>query len=364
MMLYGIILASCIQCSFAWISLKNETGPGRFSYGAVSLGSLSYVIGGFEPSGSDPEYIPVARVASFDTNNNGTWSEGLPIMPAALGGIAAGADNTTGTIIIAGGTVTAPTMEIAQPDPGTLTDAVYTLNVQQGAWRTDVIPPLPMTSSSEKGDRTDAGGVVCGNGTSRYFFVVGGRRFSEAVNDWVVLGNATVYDLVNNAWSEFPQLNAPRHQHGIACDSVNGRVFVVGGSSKNGQGPNARFALDVVEMFDLNNPTQGWQLVSSLNIARTGLAATIVANTLLAIGGDGLTDSATVERLDLSLPPNSAKWTFQPPLNTARGYLSATTLHSPMDEYNVCAFSGLHGDNSGMGNCVECTGVLQKLRTF
>lgn len=356
----SLLLQSQALCQCKWKTVNESTQNEvyRFAYGAVSYGEKSIVVGGFEPSGSDPAYIPVRRTASFtyDEGSIGMWNEGLPELPKELGGIAIGVDNTTWMIIVAGGTITSP---LDQPYPGTLSYKVYTYNLNEGAWRNDVVSDLPMTNDSEEGDRTDSGGVVCGNGTAKYFFVTGGRRYSEAVGGlWVVLANTTAYDLVNNVWVELPQLNVARHQHGIVCDA--GRIFVVGGSTKVGQGPTSGFLTGTVEMLDLNQMDQGWRLTTPLNIPRAGLTAISVGNSIMAIGGLGITATATVETLDITQrwPTLNMTWSYGEPLEVSRSFASVTKINSQDGNETVCVFSGFREDDpvgeKGIGNVVEC----------
>ena len=112
----------------------------------------------------------------------------------------------------------------------------------------------------------------------------------------VSLAIAQLYDPATMAWTYTGSLSAGREAH-TATLLPDGRVVVAGGGTWQGKYPDLQHhALDSVETYD--PASGGWATASSLNTARSGHTATLLADgRVLVAGGDNdeLRSLATAE---------------------------------------------------------------------
>lgn len=101
-------------------------------------------------------------------------------------------------------------------------------------------------------------------------YAVGGRRLTLATNT----GRMDVYDPVNNAWKQGPDLPTPRG--GIASAVASGHLFVFGG-----EGPAGTF--NQAEVFDA--AANAWGVAPPMPHARHGLGAATVGNAIYVESG-------------------------------------------------------------------------------
>ena len=220
----------------------------------VSYQNTVWVIGGFEPQGSEIYGVASARV--FHLNPALTaWVEGPALHHARAAGAAAVVGNK---IVVAGGRTA-----------GTSPAEVIPTEVFDGtSWHDAAGIPVP-------GDHLAA----ASDGT--YLYTVGGRRieatsntaavqrFDPAANRWVQLtaapgkvsdagaaiiggrlivagGESTgtvfstvwAYDLAGSAWSSLPNLAEPRH--GMALAAIGNTLYAIDGASQTGHNASTR----------------------------------------------------------------------------------------------------------------------------
>lgn len=154
--------------------------------------------------------------------------------------------------------------------------------------------------------------------------VAGGRFQYVFANN--VLTNAEIFDPVSGNWTNTGPLNIPREIHTATLVS-DGRVLVVGGYNDFDE------ILNSAELYD---PSTGlWTLTAPLNKPREFHTATLLPNgKVLVAGGASEIRCGTLfcvniftNRAELFDPVNGT-WTLTAPLNTARGYQTATLLPS------------------------------------
>jgi len=150
-------------------------------------------------------------------------------------------------------------------------------------------------------------------------------------------GNSTeLYDPVTGGWSPTGNLNTARVGHS-AVRLANGKVLVAGGFIYN-RNENHYTFLATAEIYD---PGTGvWSVAGSLNVARTGAAATLLADgSVLVAGGGSYPDWSVINSAELYDPATGA-WIPTGAMNAARVGHTATLLASG----NVLVTSG----NSGL----------------
>jgi N-acetylneuraminic acid mutarotase len=120
------------------------------------------------------------------------------------------------------------------------------------------------------------------------------------------------YDIASDAWSEMPDLPAPRAAHSMVA--LDGRLYVVGGV---GPEPATVFAYDP--------KLERWSaLATPLPTLREHLTAVALDGRIVVIGGrwSGQGNVATVEVLD----PRAGIWSAGADMPTRRGGLTASAL--------------------------------------
>jgi N-acetylneuraminic acid mutarotase len=147
------------------------------------------------------------------------------------------------------------------------------------AWHDRASIPVPGDHLAAASDRS-------------YLYAVGGRKFDSPHNTKAVQR----YEPVTDRWT--PLADLPRPLSGAGAAVINGQLLVAGGENNT---PNV---VSSVQAYDLTAPAATWITLPSLTLARHGLAATAIGNTLYAIGGStqsGHTAStATVDALSFS----------------------------------------------------------------
>jgi hypothetical protein len=120
--------------------------------------------------------------------------------------------------------------------------------------------------------------------------------------------SAEIYDPVANTWSPAAAMSAPRSGH-TATRLADGTVLVVGGVNASG-------ALATAERYD--PATNSWSSAGTLTAPRDGHTATILLNgQVLVIGGQGV---SSTERYD----PATNSWSSAGQLSGPRGSHTAT----------------------------------------
>ena len=209
----------------------------------VSYQNTVWVIGGFEPQGS--EIIGVASARVLHLNQSLTaWVEGPGLRHARGAAAAAVAGNK---IVVAGGRTA-----------GTSPAEVIPTEVFDGtSWHDAAGIPVP-------GDHLAA----ASDGT--YLYAVGGRRLEVTSNTAAVQR----FDPNADRWTQLPA--APGKVSDAAAAVVGGRLIVAGGESIG-------TVFSTVWAYDLVSST--WSTLPNLPAPRHGLAVAGIGNTLYAIDG-------------------------------------------------------------------------------
>jgi non-specific serine/threonine protein kinase len=209
----------------------------------VSYQNTVWVIGGFEPRGS--EIIGVASARVFHLNQNLTaWVE-APALHHARG---AGAAAVVGNKIVVVGGRTA----------GTSPAEVVPTEVFDGtSWHDAAGIPVP-------GDHLAA----ASDGT--YLYAVGGRRLEASSNTAVVQR----FDPAADRWVQLPA--APGKVSDAGAAIIGGRLIVAGGESLG-------TVFNTVWAYDIASRT--WSSLPNLAEPRHGLAVAAIGSTLYAIDG-------------------------------------------------------------------------------
>ena len=209
----------------------------------VSYQNTVWVIGGFEPQGS--EIIGVASARVLHLNQSLTaWVEGPELHHARGAGAAAVVGNK---IVVVGGRTA-----------GTSPAEVIPTEVFDGtSWHDAAGIPVP-------GDHLAA----ASDGT--YLYAVGGRRLEVTSNTAAVQR----FDPAADRWIQLPA--APGKVSDAGAAIVGGRLIVAGGESIG-------TVFSTVWAYDLASST--WSILPNLAEPRHGLAVAAIGNTLYAIDG-------------------------------------------------------------------------------
>ncbi len=117
------------------------------------------------------------------------------------------------------------------------------------------------------------------------------------------------------AWEALPDM--PIGVNHPAAVAIDGRLVVVGGFA----GPGLRNPVDATQVFDPE--TQAWSLAAPMPSARGALAATVVADRLVAVGGA----RAGVAVADVAAyDAASDAWTAWPAMPSARDHLGVAEV--------------------------------------
>ena len=209
----------------------------------VSYQNTVWVIGGFEPQGSEITGVASARVLHLNQAQT-TWVDGPELHHARGAGAAAVVGNK---IVVVGGRTA-----------GTSPAPVIPTEVFNGtSWHDAAGIPVP-------GDHVAA----ASDGT--YLYAVGGRRIEVAANTAAVQR----YDPVADRWIQLPA--APGKVSDAGAAIVGGRLIVVGGESIG-------TVFNTVWAYNLASST--WSSLPNLPAPRHGLAVAAIGNTLYAIDG-------------------------------------------------------------------------------
>jgi len=209
----------------------------------VSYRNTVWVIGGFEPQGSQVSGAASARVLYLDQDQD-YWIEGPELHHARAAGAAAVVGDK---IVVVGGRTAGNSAE--QVTPTEVFDGT--------SWHDAAGIPIP-------GDHLAA----ASDGT--YLYAVGGRSLEVTTNTAAVQR----FDPNADRWTQLPAMPSKVSDSGVAI--VGGRLIVVGGESTG-------TVFGTVRAYD--PATSTWSNLPHLAAARHGLAVAAIGNTLYAIDG-------------------------------------------------------------------------------
>ena len=233
----------------------------------VTYRNTVWVIGGFEPQGSEVSGIASAQVLHLNQAQDG-WIEGPELHHARAAGAAAVVGDD---IVVVGGRTAGPSAtEVAQTE------------VFDGTgWQDYADIPIP-------GDHLAA----ASDGT--YLYAVGGRRLEVTAETAAVQR----FDPSTDQWTQLPAVPSPVSDCGVAI--VDGQLIVVGGE-------NIGTVFNTVRAYNLTSSS--WSNLPDLAVARHGTAVTAIGNTVYAV--DGAADpghyAPTHTVQSLAVPPGPAQ---------------------------------------------------------
>ena len=189
-------------------------------------------------------------------------------------------------------------------------------------------------------------------------YVMGGG-FKQANGQFRFLTTVEIYHPDTDSWESGPDLLMPHDYPAVAI--LNGRIYVLGGHHPDATkaGPKTDPGFDFCERLD---PASGrWEEVAPLRQPRFALAAAVIDDTLLTMGGvaftpEGFNNFSLVERYD----PAANSWVLDEryTLPWPAAGLGACTLHG-----RLYIFGGYSTDN--IHNRAACfdpaTGQWQRL---
>lgn len=114
------------------------------------------------------------------------------------------------------------------------------------------------------------------------------------------------FDPATNAWTEMPSLPSGRSSHNAVV--MDGRIYVVGGWTLSGDdgGDWQRGAI----VFDLADPSSGWQALPEPPLRRRALAVSHVDGKLVALSG--MTEDQEITQAISIYDPTTGSWTEGP----------------------------------------------------
>jgi len=226
-----------------------------------------YAFGGFVyPPSGPPAWMPINNAWEYDPSSD-TWKALAP-MPSKRGSPVAVAVGDR--IYVIGGASLLPGATDIAISPATPQESVGTVeeyNPETNTWRERSPMPTPR-------NHTTAAAV---NGK---IYVIGGRvgaAFIALASDISVVEE---YDPAADKWSA-PRSRMPTARSALASGVFDGRIYVAGGEF---QDPHMMATFRTVEAYEPASNT--WFVLPSMPVSRHGLAAGVIGNRFIVVGGD------------------------------------------------------------------------------
>ena len=226
-----------------------------------------YAFGGFVyPTSGPAAWVPINNAWEYDPAAD-TWKALAP-MPSKRGSPVAAAVGDKiyvigGVNILPGATETALGFNTPQASVGTVEEYDPATNT----WRERSPMPTPR-------NHTTAAAV---NGK---IYVIGGRVGAAFIGLASDISVVEEYDPATDKWSA-PRARMPTARSALGSGVINGRIYVAGGEF---QDPHMMATFKAVEAYD--PATDSWSILPSMPVSRHGLAAGVIGNRLILVGGD------------------------------------------------------------------------------
>jgi len=226
-----------------------------------------YAFGGFVyPPSGPPAWVPIDNSWEYDPAND-TWKALAP-MPIKRGSPVAVAVGTK--IYVVGGASLLPgSTEIAvSPNtPHMSVGNVEEYDPETNTWRERSPMPTPRNHA--------AIGAVNGK-----IYVIGGRVGAAFISHASDISVVEEYDPATDKWSA-PRSRMPTTRSALGYGVYDGRIYVAGGEF---QDPHMMATFRTVEAYEPASNT--WSIMPSMPVSRHGLAAGVVGNRFIVVGGD------------------------------------------------------------------------------
>jgi N-acetylneuraminic acid mutarotase len=226
-----------------------------------------YGFGGFVfPQSGPPAWVPINNAWEYDPAMD-TWKALAP-MPSKRGSpIAVAVGNK---IYVIGGASTPPGSDetaLNFTTPQVSVGTVEEYDPATNTWRTRSPMPTPRNHTT--------GGAINGK-----IYVIGGRVGAAFIGLASDISVVEEYDPATDKWSA-PRARMPTARSAMGSGVYSGRVYVAGGEF---QDPHMMATFRAVEAFD--PVSNSWSTMPSMPVSRHGLAAGVIGNRLLLVGGD------------------------------------------------------------------------------
>jgi N-acetylneuraminic acid mutarotase len=226
-----------------------------------------YAFGGFVfPPSGPPAWVPIDNAWEYDPATD-NWKALAPL-PTKRGSPVATAVGDK--IYVIGGATTLPGSEATALTPGVPQSVLGTVEEYDPAtnkWRARSPMPTPRNHA--------AIGTVNGK-----IYVIGGRVGAAFIGVASDISVVEEYDPATDKWSA-PRARMPTTRSALGAGTYNGRIYVAGGEF---QDPHMMATFRSVEAYD--PATNTWSIMPSMPVSRHGLAAGVIGNRLLLVGGD------------------------------------------------------------------------------
>ncbi|TGZ73452.1 hypothetical protein CRM22_001507, partial [Opisthorchis felineus] len=220
---------------------------------------------------------------------------------------------------------------------GSALSSVECFNFPTGSWLSESDDPAAFLSSSflrphiPEIPRKHA---FCGAAVLRKkVYVIGG-----SYDGVVPVRDVDIYDVSGNSWTQGPQLQYARQDHGVAV--LNDKIYAVGGY-------NGKTELRGVEVFNIS--AEAWSSITPMSCARRRFGVTAFYGAIYAIGGENRSGILScVEKYNLS----TDSWT------------SVKSLGIPRYAHSACVFMKhiyVVGGQSELGRDLSTTEVYLPL---
>jgi len=251
-----------------------------------------YAFGGFVyPQAGPPAWVPINNSWEYDPAAD-TWKALAP-MPTKRGSPVAAVVGDK--IYVIGGAGNIPGSTETKIDPSTpqmVFGTVEEYDPEKNSWRERSPMPTPRNHT--------AAGV--GNGK---IYVVGGRVGAAFIGLASDISVVEEYDPATDKWSA-PRSRMPTARSAMGAGVFNGRMYVAGGEF---QDPHMMATFRALEAYD--PASNSWSILPSMPVSRHGLAAGVIGNRLILVGGDvqssGAGIAASTSEVDAFVFPGGEK---------------------------------------------------------
>ncbi len=226
-----------------------------------------YAFGGFVfPQSGPPAWVPINNAWEYDPATD-TWKALAPLPTKRGSAVAAVVGDKIyvigGAALLPGSEATALTPAVPQAVLGTVEEYDPAANT----WRARSPMPTPRNHA--------AAGAVNGK-----IYVIGGRVGAAFIGVASDISVVEEYDPSSDKWSA-PRARMPTTRSALGAGTYNGRIYVAGGEF---QDPHMMATFRSVEAYEPASNT--WAVMPSMPVSRHGLAAGVIGNRLLLVGGD------------------------------------------------------------------------------
>ncbi len=235
-----------------------------------------YAFGGFVyPTSGPAAWVPINNAWEYDPAAD-SWKALAP-MPSKRGSPVAAAVGDKiyvigGVSVLPGSGETALGFNVPQASVGTVEE----YDPAKNTWRERSPMPTPRNHTTAA--------VVNGK-----IYVIGGRVGAAFIGLASDISVVEEYDPATDKWSA-PRSRMPTARSAIASGAINGRIYVAGGEF---QDPHMMATFRAVEAYD--PASDSWSIMPSMPVSRHGLAAGVIGNRLILVGGDVQSSGTGVE---------------------------------------------------------------------